>query len=393
MPDTSSTKISRQGSLLRQAGDVELSLDTTLFPGLDTQQAFTESSSDLLKHFRRRVPFEQLSKLVRMAGASNVREFAKRLAFNRDSDIRRQITSSRSSENAFADVAKTAEQALARSQKLAVVQDTAQILPLTRHTVLYHYQVPINNLSPELEGVQILHLSDVHFKQGKTHREHEIEALADHLLEHKITPNLVISTGDVITARAEDFSKRGREGLDRFDASIARCSVLGNHDFYNQAQGEVRAHLKGLGYLDLTDSQLTLNIEGKRLNIIGIDDHLEGVPKPPRMRPGQEDETNIMIVHNLDAVQRSYPKCFDLVLSGHTHAGEVNFGLFNGSDLMHLFGYLDGLNGHVKGWSALTDRALSYISPGHATHFFRFGTYRAGGTLLTLTSAETPAPQ
>ncbi len=338
--------------------------------------------------YNRMVPFEELSRAVRLTGASNFREFAKRFAFRHGTEVRRHLASSKDPANAYATIPATSQEHLSRLEKVGSVEASATIIPISRHTVLYQYEVPIDNLPPQLEGIQILQLSDVHFEhKGKAarRREEEIESLAADLRKIGIRPEIVVTTGDIITKRAEDFTQRGQDALDRFDASITRCAVLGNHDFYNQGQGEVRHHLHRLGYADLTNAQLTITIDGKRINLFGVDDHLEGVPKPPVIRPGQENDTNIMVVHNLDAVQKNYPKCMDLILSGHTHAGEVNLGVVTGSDFMRWFGYLDGLNGHTKGWSSLTDRTLSYISPGHATHYFRYRTYKAGGTILKLT--------
>lgn len=359
------------GDVLQQAADAE---------GVEhfVELAYPERDQRSIK------PLEQLSKLVSIAGASNLREFAKRVAFRRNTDLRRRLATSANPANAYRTDPIGNDDIIVRDVKAIQTNRSRRQLALDSTTALHHFDAPICALAPELAGFTILHLSDVHFKVGNKQRIEEMRALVDHLIENQIHIDLVVLTGDIVTTRPEDLCQEALDQLDRIPAHVERVVVYGNHDFYNQGITEVRAMMDSIGYRDLTNSHMRVILEGQAINIFGVDDHLEGVPKVPILAPHHHAEANILVTHNLDAVQLGFPQSFDLTLSGHTHGGEVQIGPFNGSQLMRAFRYLDVLNGHVGGWSPLTRRNLSYISPGHASHFFRMGTNKPGGTILKL---------
>jgi predicted MPP superfamily phosphohydrolase len=112
-----------------------------------------------------------------------------------------------------------------------------------------------------------------------------------------------------------------------------------------------------------------------------------GSPKAPSWENFPEDEVNILMAHNLDVLTARWPDLFNLVLTGHVHAGEFGIGKFiNGSSFLKLIGDYKDLNQHLVGWNALTERCLSYVSPGFSRHFGNFGVKPPGGTLITLRS-------
>lgn len=336
----------------------------------------------------RDVPIEQLSRLVSLAGASNFREFAKRWA-NRGGVTLDSVKRAGDSRNAYRTEPQTPRAALMRTAKLAEIDSGHTVEVIDKRSVLYRYQTPIDGLASKLVGLTILHLSDIHFEHGKDKPIAAIEQLSAHLRAKKTIPDIIVISGDVVTKCAEDFSENAAAALDSLPANLLRVFVLGNHDFYNAGAGDLCHQLVRRGFTDMSNRHLRLNIEGAYLNLFGVDDHLEGSPQAPIIEQAWERDTNLIVTHNLDALQSHYPRAVDLVLSGHTHAGEVNVGLFDGCDIMQRFGYLQRLNRQVRGWDTLSDRTLSYVSPGHRTHYFRFRTMNAGGTLLRLVPSTT----
>jgi len=82
-------------------------------------------------------------------------------------------------------------------------------------------------LAPELDGLRILHLSDLHLGAGRTH--HDLRALLDSLRPHP--PDLIVLTGDVADKLEELVA-----GLDVVTAFAPRLGVyaaLGNHEYLN----------------------------------------------------------------------------------------------------------------------------------------------------------------
>jgi len=192
----------------------------------------------------------------------------------------------------------------------------------------------------------------------------------------------------VITDNSKDLNALALKALSRLAPNSLRLYTRGNHDYYENSSAYVNEALRGLGYYDVTSSPVRVVLGGKPLNIYGMDDFLEGKPAVPVVPSDHKDETSMMLLHNLDALRSNCPDVFDVILSGHLHAGEVNFGLLNGVDIMRMFGYAQDVNRQRVGWEALTDRALSFISPGHERHWFHFAVERRGAALMTLTSSD-----
>ena len=336
------------------------------------------------------LPHDQLSRFVAWAGSGDLREWAKRIFLP---EVRQRLKTSADAANAFREAPSTPEDRALRREALHSIQLHQRALPISPALSCHTYDVPLKAPHAGLDGLQILFLSDIHFERRHFRRIDAMHQLLHWLDETQTTPDLVILTGDIITHRPEDLESRAVETLDRLHARMGRFFVLGNHDFYNGGPSEIRDALVRRGFSDLTNTDTRLFYRGTPLNLHGVDDHLEGVPLPPRIHPRRAHELHILATHNLDAVQRHFPREIDLILSGHTHAGELNLGLFDGTTFMKLFRYLDGLNGHVRGWSVLSERTLSHITPGFASRFFRFGTERAGASLLTLRSSAAHAQQ
>jgi len=273
-----------------------------------------------------------------------------------------------------------------RRNKLEAIARSETIEPIAGGLRLYKHEAPIQGLPRELEGLKILHLSDIHFHRSRLERVKEMKALADHLQGEQI--DITAITGDIITDNEEDLNELALRVLDRLAPGSLRLYTFGNHDYYGGSQSYIAQALESLGFHNVTDKPLRLSVEGAPLNVYGIDDLLEGKPKAPQVRDSHSPETNLLLAHNLDAVRSNCPDVFDLVLSGHLHAGEVNFGVINGVDIMRLFGYAQNINQQRFGWDTLTDRALSFVSPGNVRHWFHFNVEKRGAALMTLTRAD-----
>ena len=93
---------------------------------------------------------------------------------------------------------------------------------------------------------------------------------------------------------------------------------------------------------------------------------------------------HILLTHNLDALDGSYPGCFDLVLTGHTHMGEKNFILFDGYTILKLFHVYDNINRQKDEWGVATQRTSIHITSGLGSHGQRIHTTPEGVSLITL---------
>jgi predicted MPP superfamily phosphohydrolase len=177
---------------------------------------------------------------------------------------------------------------------------------------------PLPGLPPELEGVRIAHLSDLHLGFPSRGSRAVEDAVA--WVEER-RPDLTLISGDLLSRRS---------GEARLRAALARLpncfAVLGNHDF--ALTRDPFSHPAEVYDLEpatlLSDDSRTLELRGKRVQIVGVD------PRSYRRRqshPEQLADPNadlrILLCHYPNVIDRIPPGIFDLVLSGHLHGGQI----------------------------------------------------------------------
>ena len=191
---------------------------------------------------------------------------------------------------------------------------------------------------PGAPKLTILHLSDTHFLAG----DRRLPAfLADLPTELGAEPDLVIATGDLI----EDDS-----GIDPAVASLSglpakygRFYVLGSHDYYQSVfqayskyftkrrpvgapPADTERLEKGLGdagWKPLTNATEFLDTDGGRIRVAGVDDPYIHRHRTGHIERTPDDALAIGVMHAPDVVSEFALAGFDLVLAGHTHAGQV----------------------------------------------------------------------
>ena len=227
-------------------------------------------------------------------------------------------------------------------------------------------EVELERLPAELDGLRIVHLSDLHL--GLPSRgSRAVELAVRWVVERK--PDLVCLTGDLVSRRS------GLRALERHLAMLAPCLVvLGNHDFaasrdpFSQRFHEAELRLPR-GVSLLADSSLELDLRGRRVQVVGVDprSYARGESRPARLADATAD-LRILLCHFPDVVRRLQAGVYDLVLAGHLHAGQIVVPLPRGKlRLAHLRARdVEGL--HRYGSMVL------HVSPGIGTTFvpFRF---------------------
>jgi predicted MPP superfamily phosphohydrolase len=186
--------------------------------------------------------------------------------------------------------------------------------------------LPIPNLHPDLVGLRIGQLSDLHVSPWLSVRD--AGRAVDMLNERK--PNLIVVTGDVITQVGDPLDGAIRElGRLRADAGVLGC--MGNHERYAECQSyETREAAKyGIGIL--RSQNRLLRFGNGVLNVAGVDHqslHDGGylVDSEELVVPGV---TNLLLSHNPDVFPVAVQKGFDAILSGHTHGGQVTVEILN----------------------------------------------------------------
>lgn len=176
--------------------------------------------------------------------------------------------------------------------------------------------------------VRILHLSDFHASVFvPLSMIHKAISLG---LEQK--PDLICLTGDFITMR-HDFDARGYAmALQRLSEVAPTYAVLGNHDgghwtwrHYGYPDHRVVERiLESAGVELLHNRSKIIEAQGEPLTLVGVGDLWSNEVDARRAFSNVDGETpTVLLAHNPDTkdVLRRYP--WDLMLSGHTHGGQV----------------------------------------------------------------------
>jgi predicted MPP superfamily phosphohydrolase len=189
--------------------------------------------------------------------------------------------------------------------------------------------VPIAHLPPALDGLRIVHLSDLHI--GDFTPREAIRRAVD--LANAAHPDLAVVTGDLITDGGDPLEACIEE-LSRLQAPLGVWGCHGNHERWAGVEELAQALFERHGMHLLRQQAVELSWRGGRFNLIGVDDQRE------RARPGEptsllrgverlvhRDIPNILLSHNPDTFPRAAALGIELSLAGHTHGGQFRVAL------------------------------------------------------------------
>jgi predicted MPP superfamily phosphohydrolase len=186
-------------------------------------------------------------------------------------------------------------------------------LPVRRRDL----DVFVSDLAPEHEGLRIAQLSDVHCGRVTSRKQVRNAVKIANLAE----PDLIVLTGDYIGRDVSDLDLL-REDLAGLHAAPV-IATLGNHDHWVGGHNVVEL-LRGLGYQTLRNENESLVLRGRVLHVIGIDDPVSKKHDiDAAFRGVAEEGTRIVLSHCARVAPDLAPYGADLLLSGHTHAGQV----------------------------------------------------------------------
>ena len=175
----------------------------------------------------------------------------------------------------------------------------------------------IPGLDPRHDGVRIAQLSDIHVG-NLTPASHVRAAVAS---ANAAAADLIVLTGDYVCWRRSEVAMAGEQlaGL-RAPRVLA---VMGNHDYFVWGSG-MRAALERNGYEVLRNQTTIATVRGAPLAVIGIDDPVTRHDDLDAAFAGApEKATRLVLCHSPDKGPAIAARGADLVLSGHTHGGQI----------------------------------------------------------------------
>ena len=204
----------------------------------------------------------------------------------------------------------------------------------------------------------IIQLSDVHI--GRTIKKEFIERLVQRVNDEK--PNIVVLTGDLIDYDLDKI----KEDLAPLQNLSAPCYfILGNHEFFHGATRIIK-HIKSLNIKVLINENLRITDKNVSFNLIGLSDitgeRIGLYPMDiPKAYTGIDTAIpSIVLAHQPKTILRLKNRACDLMLSGHTHGGQIfPFGLL----VMVDQPYLAGLYQHTALQQIFVSRGAGYWGP------------------------------
>ena len=212
-------------------------------------------------------------------------------------------------------------------------------------TMLYGYVVgqrelrvrvvplPLRGLTGSAGRLRIAQISDLHVGQNLT-----LPQLRDFVTQvNVLEPDLICVTGDIVDSPLADFATFFPV-LGELAARYGVYAILGNHDHYAGADHVVAELRRWTNFHVLRDDAVTLDLDGGRLHVIGLDDRgrdwargvlsdarlAELVAKAPAGAP------ILLLSHRPDLFKQAAAAGVALTLSGHTHGGQIALPWFGG---------------------------------------------------------------
>ena len=137
-----------------------------------------------------------------------------------------------------------------------------------------------------------------------------------------LRPDIIALTGDFVTYSRRNIGPAA-ELLGMLRARYGVYAVLGNHDFRVDADA-ITAALRHQGIDVLRNRHISL---GESLYLAGVDDYGYGADLRGAMRGVPRGAATILLAHNPRVIHLASRNNVSLVLSGHTHGGQVNLPL------------------------------------------------------------------
>ena len=177
-----------------------------------------------------------------------------------------------------------------------------------------------SDIPKAFDGKRIVFVSDIHY--GLFYTKDRVSDIAKKV--NDLTPDIVVFGGDYLSSDVKSAAPCFEE-LAKINAPLGKFGVMGNHDHW----GHVKDVLGGMAYAEITplDNKAEwINLDGERIKLGGVGDlWCDQQDIEPTIGDVTEKDFVILLSHNPDYAENMETDNVDLVLSGHTHGGQVTF--------------------------------------------------------------------
>ncbi len=178
-------------------------------------------------------------------------------------------------------------------------------------------EIRVPGLHPDLAGLRIVQLSDLHV--GRNIRRAYVERAVERA--RALAPDLLALTGDLVDGPVERLAPHVAP-LAALAQGERAFFVLGNHDCYSGAPAWI-AHFREMGMRVLLNEHAVVRKDAATLVVGGVVDPAYRLQRPEiSLEDAPSADFRLLLAHNPKLAPLGARAGFDLQLSGHTHAGQ-----------------------------------------------------------------------
>jgi predicted MPP superfamily phosphohydrolase len=247
----------------------------------------------------------------------------------------------------------------------------------SRDLQLIEIDIGLENLPASFDGLRIGHMTDIH--AGPLVPRELIREGVDLVMGAR--PDLIVLTGDFMNGnrgilRPNNGSFKQHhydyciEELQRLNAPFGVFGVMGNHDFWSgkKLAEAIVEDLGSIGIRMLRNESVVLENGGDRLYLLGVDDYWQDSYDLKRAtRSVPREGCRILLSHNPDVNEdiTRMQEHIDLVVSGHTHGGQIVLPVLGFPYLLSPFGqkYRAGLVRDHRRQTYISCGLGAYLAP------------------------------
>jgi predicted MPP superfamily phosphohydrolase len=188
-------------------------------------------------------------------------------------------------------------------------------LAYARHQIqVFRASAPVTGLRPPLDGLRIGLITDLH--HSKMVPASDVVNAKSLMMAER--PDLIVLGGDYVTWGDRTYVAPCSEALAGLTAPFGVFGVLGNHDDDRDMPAALNAH----GYEVLRDARTTISVRGEKIDLVGVRYWTRRARDIARLLRDTKT-TAILLAHDPRRLDEAAELGVPLVLSGHTHGGQV----------------------------------------------------------------------
>lgn len=198
----------------------------------------------------------------------------------------------------------------------------------TSGLITHEYKIETSDIGDSFDGLKVIHFSDLHYL--RITNKDTLKNVIDEI--NLINPDIVFFTGDLVD---KDFELSENEEVElirllgEINSKYGKYAAIGNHDYYKDAEQLKNIFASSDFNLMRNDYDIIYGDNDDKLFIGGVDTYsydAADIDKVMEYFYDNEDISyKIILAHEPDYTDTIISKYdVDLVLSGHSHNGQIN---------------------------------------------------------------------